>query len=327
MSAQADFDTRLERHHAGEGWGPLARAITLVESTPPWDLRVPEPAGPAHIIGITGPPGSGKSTYLATLVYYNESLDDQARRWCVLPADGVTAEWVAERVERWRAGEASPKSLHPEPQALAFRLYSLPPARAALFARRPAAAHVEATLRFWDVPGETYTGEIPDAIVRQMIDARGLLLVLDPGFDPPEGRARYYERFFLKTLGKLTFAVQQARAAAGVATGLADDNRLTIPVAICLSHLDEHPALREGDRVRLLRELFGDSAQLLEKWLTTWEVLPMSATGAHRPPAGGADAAADPKPELAAHPIAWLLDQSRAPARPEPRAARAWSGW
>src|SRR5688572_6367102 len=76
------------------------------------------------------PPGSGKSTYLATLVYYNESLDEQARRWCVLPADGVTAEWVVERVERWREGAPSPKSLHPEPQALSFRLYSLPPARA-----------------------------------------------------------------------------------------------------------------------------------------------------------------------------------------------------
>jgi hypothetical protein len=284
------------------------------------DRATPDAAGSANRestdsgIVLWGPPGSGKSTYLATLVYYNECLDEQARRWCVLPADGVTAEWVSDRVQRWRDGAPSPKSLHAEPQALSFRLYSLPPARAGLFARRPAAAHVEAALRFWDVPGESYTGEIPDAIVRQMVDARGLLLVLDPGFDPPEGRERYYERFFLRTLGKLTFAMQRARAAAhaGAADGaasrdvLAGDNRLTIPVAICLSHLDEHPALREGDRVRLLRELFGDSAQLLEKWLTTWEVLPMSATGGPAARAG-----ADPAPELAAHPIAWLLDQSR----------------
>ena len=177
------------------------------------------------------------------------------------------------------------------------------------------------------MPGETYTGEIPDAIVRQMVGARGLLLVLDPGFDPPEGRERYYERFFLKTLGKLTFAMQRARAAGTIPADardvLAGDNRLTIPVAICLSHLDEHPALREGDRVRLLRELFGDSAQLLEKWLTTWEVLPMSATGP-RPTAARARMALDPQPELAAHPIAWLLDQSRAPATGE---SRAFGGW
>lgn len=271
----------------------------------------PPPAPPADDAGIVlwGPPGSGKSTYLATLVYYNESLDEQARRWCVLPADGVTAEWVVERVARWREGAPSPKSLVAEPQGLRFRVYSLPPARAGLFARRPAAAHVEATLRFWDVPGETYAGEIPDAIVQQMVGARGVLLVIDPGFDPPEGRARYYERFFLRTLGRLTFATQRARGASRDV--LAGDNRLTIPVAICLSHLDEHPALREGDRVRILRELFGDSAQLLEKWLTTWEVLPMSATGG---PAAG-HAHSDPRPELATHPIAWLLDQAR-PTRP-----------
>jgi hypothetical protein len=304
----------------------MADRATLAADAPADDAR-------DSSIVLWGPPGSGKSTYLATLVYFNESLDEQARRWCVLPADGVTAEWVVERVERWREGAPAPKSLHPEPQALSFRLYSLPPARAGLFARRPAAAHPEATLRFWDVPGETYTGEIPDAIVRQMVGARGLLLVLDPGFDPPEGRERYYERFFLKTLGKLTFAMQRAREAAGAAHGaargaapdvLAGDNRLTIPVAICLSHLDEHPALRDGDRVQLLRELFGDSAQLLEKWLTTWEVLPMSATGARLDGALPAGATRDPQPELAAHPIAWLLDQSRAPARPSTRTLLGW---
>ena len=107
----------------------------------------------------------------------------------------------------------------------------------------------------------------------------------------------------------------------GADGALATDNRLTIPVAICLSHLDEHPALRERDRVQILRELFGDSAQLLEKWLTTWEVLPMSATGAARP--AHAVGLADPRPELAAHPIAWLLDQSRAHVT----AAAPRTGW
>ena len=66
----------------------------------------------------------------------------------------------------------------------------------------------------------------------------------------------------------------------------------------------------------------------------------MSATGARRSEttasanagaeAGATvDATADPKPELAAHPIAWLLDQSRAPSRGEVGigAARAWAGW
>ena len=84
MSAQADLDALLQRHRAGDGWGPLARAISLVESTPPWDLRVPEPDEPAHIVGITGPPGAGKSTLTARLI---ESFSDAGARVAVLAVD------------------------------------------------------------------------------------------------------------------------------------------------------------------------------------------------------------------------------------------------
>ena len=84
MSAQADFDALLERHRAGDGWGPLARAISLVESTAPWDLRVPDPAQPVHIVGITGPPGAGKSTLAGRLI---ESFSDAGARVAVLAVD------------------------------------------------------------------------------------------------------------------------------------------------------------------------------------------------------------------------------------------------
>jgi LAO/AO transport system kinase len=81
---QAELDALIERHRAGAGWGPLARAITLVESTPPWDLRVPEAAEPVHIIGITGPPGAGKSTLTARLI---ESFSGAGARTAVLAID------------------------------------------------------------------------------------------------------------------------------------------------------------------------------------------------------------------------------------------------
>ena len=50
------------------GWLPLARAITRVENTPPWALALPAPPRPAHVIGITGPPGAGKSTLGGQLI-------------------------------------------------------------------------------------------------------------------------------------------------------------------------------------------------------------------------------------------------------------------
>jgi LAO/AO transport system kinase len=84
LSAQADFDALVERHRAGGGWGPLARAITLAESTPPWDLRVADAAEPVHIVGITGPPGAGKSTLTGRLI---ESFSAAGARTAVLAVD------------------------------------------------------------------------------------------------------------------------------------------------------------------------------------------------------------------------------------------------
>jgi len=49
-------------------WGPLARAITRVENAPPWSVALPPADKPSHIVGITGPPGAGKSTLTGRLI-------------------------------------------------------------------------------------------------------------------------------------------------------------------------------------------------------------------------------------------------------------------
>jgi LAO/AO transport system kinase len=70
---------------ATEGhWGPLARAVTIVENSPPWDVTVPKGDSSAHIVGITGPPGSGKSTLTGRLI---ESCVDVGQRVAVVAID------------------------------------------------------------------------------------------------------------------------------------------------------------------------------------------------------------------------------------------------
>ena len=65
-------------------WAPLARAVTVVENSAPWDVVVPRAADPCHIVGITGPPGSGKSTLTGRLI---ESYADAGLRVAVLAID------------------------------------------------------------------------------------------------------------------------------------------------------------------------------------------------------------------------------------------------
>jgi LAO/AO transport system kinase len=72
LSAPSPPQARLEELIAAQEqsrtWLPLARAITLIENTPPWLLEVPEAARPVHVVGITGPPGAGKSTLTGRLI-------------------------------------------------------------------------------------------------------------------------------------------------------------------------------------------------------------------------------------------------------------------
>ncbi len=61
MFAPDDIRALATKAEAGY-WGPLARAVTIVENSPPWDVTVPTTGSRAHIVGVTGPPGAGKST-------------------------------------------------------------------------------------------------------------------------------------------------------------------------------------------------------------------------------------------------------------------------
>ena len=56
---------------ASRNEGALARILTLMESSPrsrsAISQRISDYCGSAHVIGITGPPGAGKSTITAAL--------------------------------------------------------------------------------------------------------------------------------------------------------------------------------------------------------------------------------------------------------------------
>jgi len=84
LYGQTELGTLLDRHAEGAGWGPLARAITRIENSPPWQVTLPPPSQPVHVVGITGPPGAGKSTLTGRLI---ESYAGAGARVAVLAID------------------------------------------------------------------------------------------------------------------------------------------------------------------------------------------------------------------------------------------------
>lgn len=84
MSARVDASDILAAYRDGGGWSALARGITALENARPWDIADAPAAKRVHVVGITGPPGAGKSTLTAGLIH---AYRTGRRRVAVLAVD------------------------------------------------------------------------------------------------------------------------------------------------------------------------------------------------------------------------------------------------
>ena len=290
-------------------------------------------------IMMWGAKGSGKSIYIASLVYWSPPAD-AARRVCVLPATSAAAEWVADRVRtltrlderesgiggsppeagRWESEQlrdaSIPDSRFPIPyktlveRRLDFRLYTLPTTAGPITRLLNTESRYEASLNFWDVPGEVYDGDIPPNILREMTRARGLILLINPSFVPDEGRARYYMRFFDRTLGRLKFALADAARRGERVPFDVRTNQLTIPVAVCLSQIDRAPQFMDAEPKALFEETVGDTAPVLYSWLTRFDIFKLTALGRPLRRVGDREVLdGEPRPKFVHLPISWIVGQ------------------
>jgi len=287
---------------------------------------------PSDSIMMWGAKGSGKSVYIASLVYWSPPAD-AARRVCVLPANSTAAEWVADRVRaltrsterepgtgNWEQrlhGGTVPSSQFPVPEQyktlverrLDFRLYTLPTTSGPMRLLNTESRY-EASLNFWDVPGEVYDGDIPPNILREMTRARGLILLINPSFVPDEGRERYYMRFFDRTLGRLKFALADAARKGDRVPFDPRTNQLTIPVAVCLSQIDRAPQFMDAEPKALFEETVGDTAPVLYSWLTTFDIFKLTALGRPLRRVGDRELLdGEPRPKFVHLPISWIVGQ------------------
>jgi hypothetical protein len=302
----------------------------------------PDAVPSSDSIMMWGAKGAGKSVYIASLVYWSPPAD-AARRVCVLPANSSAAEWVADRVRGLTASGIGnresgidmgssgvdsqvspfvarpPDSRFPIPEIyktlterrLDFRLYTLPTTVGPITRLLNTESRYEASLNFWDVPGEVYDGDIPPNILREMTRARGLILLINPSYVPDEGRERYYMRFFDRTLGKLKFALADAARRGERVPFDPRTNQLTIPVAVCLSQIDRSPQFMDAEPKALFEETVGDTAPILYSWLTRFDIFKLTALGRPLRRVGDREVLdGEPQPKFVHLPISWIVERT-----------------
>jgi LAO/AO transport system kinase len=84
LSARVDVRDILSAHEEAGGWSALARGITALENARPWDIAEAPVTQHVQVVGITGPPGAGKSTLTSGLI---QAYRESGRRVAVLAVD------------------------------------------------------------------------------------------------------------------------------------------------------------------------------------------------------------------------------------------------
>lgn len=171
--ATGELRALLDAQRGARNWLPLARAITLVENTPPWSIEVPAAARPAHVIGVTGPPGAGKSTLVGRLI---EAFSGEGARVAVIAVDPSSpisgGAVLGDRVRMER-------SIAARPEVFVRSLASRGSVGAVAAATRNVTRLLEATGRFDVVIVETVGAGQTEVAVARLADT--VVLVTVPG--------------------------------------------------------------------------------------------------------------------------------------------------
>jgi LAO/AO transport system kinase len=173
LTASRDLHALLDAQQSARNWLPLARAITLVENTPPWSIDVPPADRPAHVIGVTGPPGAGKSTLTGRLI---EAFSDGGAHVAVIaidPSSPISGGAVlGDRVRMER-------SIAARPGVFVRSLASRGSVGAVAAATRNVTRLIEATGRFDVVIVETVGAGQTEVAIARLADT--VVLVTVPG--------------------------------------------------------------------------------------------------------------------------------------------------
>jgi hypothetical protein len=283
---------------------------------------------------LWGPPGSGKSTFLAGMMFRQAEEDDlDPFDWRIMSVGPRAGDYVRSVLQAYKAG-GQPNATLVTDAPFRFKIRKYRKQRRVLGVLRGEQILLEADLVFVDPPGELFTvskmrGRAGQRLLELMENAAGVLLLIDPTFSEPDAteavadgpepdlelrrqtkRQNRYWTMLVENISEVVDHFKQQPASIRSAA-LDDENRLRIPTAICITKMDQHTgeAHRPAD---FLRAQLGDAAfSVIENSFSNYSVYACSALGndlAVTPE--GVRLNGNPKPWGVIDPIRWILEES-----------------
>lgn len=301
-------------------------------------------SGPRRPVLLWGAPGSGKSTFLAGMMFRQVEDDADPYDWRIMSVGPRAGDYIRSVLQSYRSG-GQPNATLVTDAPFRFKVRKVRKARRVFgLVSRGERVRLEADLLLVDPPGELFTiskmrGRSGTRVLQLMQNAAGLLLLIDPAFSDdddgwverapgsaPDGavqaieaearvarqveRQRRYWTMLVENISEIIHHLRGQSADVQAAT-LDAENRLRVPTAICVTKMDRHRrhAHRPTD---FLRDRIGEAAfRVIDSSFSNYTVYACSALGNDvRRNERGVILNGEPKPWGVIDPIRWILEES-----------------
>jgi Double-GTPase 1/Translation initiation factor IF-2, N-terminal region len=310
------------------------------ETAPPVPaVRAPEPdegewveaiAGARRPILLWGPPASGKTNFLASLLAKQADDPVDPYEWRIMTIGWRTGDYLAEILASSKEGRKPRATMHTA-APYRFEISKVRKERKLLgVLPQDESVKLIADLFVLDPMGELFTrGDLVTSragarFLALLEKAGGILLLIDPtsstnGHDTGEldrlERDRMYWTMLVSNLSAMIEWLKQQSPAVRKAC-LDEENRLTIPVAVCLTKMDRHPEQLNRPK-DFLREQLGAVHGIIERSFCDYRVYACSAygSGALHDPERGEQFDGRFRPWQVLEPVKWIIESNSAAAR------------
>ena len=313
---------------------PVVRSVEPDETE--WTEAI---AGARRPILLWGPPASGKTNFLASLLA--KQVDDPVDpyEWRIMTIGWRTGDYLAEILASSKEGR-KPRPTMQTAAPYRFEISKVRKERKLLGVMpQDESVKLIADLFVLDPMGELFTrGDLVASragarFLALLEKAGGILLLIDPthsgngdgaSLQDRIDRDKVYWTMLVSNLSAMIESLKRQPLEVRRAC-LDEENRLTIPVAVCLTKMDRHPEQLNRPK-EFLREQLGAVHGVIERSFRDYRVYACSAYGSavQHDPEKGEQFDGRFRPWQVLEPVKWIIEKNATAARGGLRGKLGW---